>query len=466
MKVFPFFRFIPSLISILFLSGCASLPIPIPGAGPDPYDGLSQDERDALTLRESNMVQVKNAELESYLMNVMGKLFGHELLAKENIRIALVASGDPGAAIFNDGLLVWKIGTFDHLKNEDEVAAILAHEMAHLTSEHHETDMTGAFMDKIMATGETAVIFSGAGSMAELWTAANSVRWASDSLLFPSFSREEETEADIEAAKTLVAAGYNADAVRTMLGRLRVFYGDQTEFVAEKMFALGSDGGSKTSDIRLTIDTDAVMRNLKGYAEAKWGKAYETYVEREAAVRMTLAKDYPKRERGKFKTQQYQDLLASEAVADWFKDHRVGFELARLVIEDQEDVDAFHKAAAYLDNSSVTSEVFNYDSIFKSALRNEQRDVASNIAARLINSDNATLEHYLIYGSYESQLGDPEEAIAVFQIADQTFSRSQDQTIVPLILSAKDKAGIKQGTTALRCLDPTLTAACLSRKKQ
>src|SRR5690554_5878316 len=155
---------------VLALSGCAGMPVP--GMSSDPYEGLSQQEVDNLLLREKNMLRVFNPELEAYLYRVFTKLYGEDELQAKNIRIALVSVADPGASVMEDGMVVWYLGTFDYLKSEDEIAAILAHEMTHLVEGHHESSNTGSLMDKLMAAGETAALFSGAGSAVELWAAA------------------------------------------------------------------------------------------------------------------------------------------------------------------------------------------------------------------------------------------------------------------------------------------------------
>lgn len=449
--------------SVLVLSGCAGMPVP--GVSSDPYEGLSQQEADNLTLREKNMLRVINPELEGYLYRVFTKLYGEGELQARNIRIALVSVADPGASVMEDGLVVWYLGTFDYLNSEDEIAAILAHEMTHLVEGHHASTNTSSVMDKLMAAGETAALFSGAGSAVELWAAANSARWASDSVLFPSFTRDQETQADIVAARTLVQAGYNADAVRTMLGALRSYYGDQKEFNAEKMFEVSTqeltNNGTK---INLNVDPDAILGNIKGFAESRWGQAYETYTEREGAVREMLMTDYPQRKRGQFMENTHKAVLQADGVKAWFEAHKLGFELMALEIRDQSDVSKFHQYVEKLEEDPLTTPVFDYEAILNAALKNNQGKIVSNMSASLMNAEQALFDHYMKYGSYQRQVGKYEQALAAYNAADEIFSSSMDRIIVPLILATKDDAGMKQGGTALRCLDPTLTMACLYRK--
>lgn len=447
---------------VVMMAGCAGMPLP--GLAVDPYEGLSQLKKDNLQLRELNKIRVHNNELEAYLAGVLAELYSSDLLTEKNIRIALVADQNPGAAVWPDGLIIWNLGSFWALESEDEVAAMLAHEMTHLTAGHHETSATSSLVDRLMAAGETAVVFSGAGSIAELLVATDSVRWASDSVLFPSFTREEETEADMEAARVLVSAGYNADAVRIILGKLREFYGDKKEFVAQKMLHITEEQQGSTTKTNFKIDTEAVIGSLKGYVQNRWGQQYDSFTERESAVRNVLMAEYPQRPRGQFLSMTYKSVVERKETKSWLGAHKTGFEAAAIDIEDEKDFQTFRSTVQNLMADTQTSEVFDYHMLLNVAMRNEMAEQVARIGLHLISLEQATLEHYLLVGSYQRNSSEYERALAIFEIADNTFSSSHDQTLVPLILATKDDAGISQGSTALRCLDPSLTMACMKRK--
>lgn len=441
-------------------SGCANLPVP--NLYNDPYDGLSQSEKDKLQLREWNKIHVQNEKLENYVYNLLAKLYGKEALERENIRIALVADEHLGAAVGPDGLVIWNIGNFLQLESEDEVAAILAHEMTHLIAGHHETTNSEFAVDKFMAVGETAAAFSGAGSAMELWAAATSVRWASDSVLFPSFTREEETEADVEAARVLVEAGYNADAVRIILGKFRSFFGDQPQFTAQKMVHETGQTPNGTTSYR--VDFDAVLTNVKGMIQERWGQEYESFTLRETAVRELLRAEYSDRKRGDFETERLRTVVTARDVGNWLSAHETGFQAIKVNLASDQDLAMFKELTQTLINDPLTSEVFDYDVLMNAALRNDLPEPAARIGVHLINSDSATLSHYLTVGNIKRQSREYDQAIAAFSVADQTFSKEHDQTLLPLILATKDDAGMSQGNTAIRCLDPTVMMACLKRK--
>lgn len=448
-------------LMVLFVAGCAN--IPMPGKS-DPYESLSQEERDNLRLREVSKVRVDHPGIENYLSEVLTKLYDEEALAKHNTRIALIASPSPGAAVLPDGLVIWHLGTFDYLESEDEVAAVLAHEMTHLVAQHHETDSKGSFVGDVVDAGKAAIIFSDAGSARELITAADSLRWATDSVMFPAFTRDQETEADVEAARILVDAGYNADAVRVVLGTLRKYYGDQKEFVAQDMLKNEKVEDNGVEKTRVSLSTEAVVGNLKGYVENTWGQAYESFTERESAVRTVLREEFPQRSRSQFRQDSLMQLLEAEETEAWLEAHRVGYELEALELTDDKALDEFRSMSEKLMADARTSELFDYDVLFKAALRNGLEQPARDAAEYLIKSNKAHFEHYLIYGNLKRQEKDYERALVAFNVADVTFSASQDRVILPLIIATKEEAGQELGhMIKLRCLDPTLTAACMQK---
>ena len=450
------------ILGMCFFAGCANIPIP---GNSDPYKNLSRNEQDDLKLREISKVRVENKQIEDYLEQILAKLYDKETLAKQDIRIALIASPAPGAAVLPSGLVLWHLGMFDYVESEDEIAAILAHEMAHLLQDHHATDQKGALVNDMISAGKAAVVFSDAGSAEELFTAADSLRWASDSVMFPSFTRDQETEADVEGARILVEADYNADAVRVILGTLRNYYGDQEEFVSQEIF--GTEKVTENGEERTRIDfsADTVVGNLKGYVENTWGQAYESFTEREAAVRSVLREEFPQRSRSQFIKDRYARIIKSDETKKWLDAYRSGYKLEAMEVTTDAELRDFQAMSERIISNGQTSEVFAYDALFKSALKNGLEQPATDAAAHLIRSNKALLEHYLVFGSLQRQNKNFEKALVAFSLADSTFSPKLDSTILPLIIATKKETGEDPGhLIKIRCMDPRLAAACAQSK--
>ncbi len=117
---------------------------------------------------------------------------------------AINAFSLPGGYVYvNKGLV-------DLITNDDQLAAVIAHEVGHITAKHAMKRLQGAYGAMVL---EGAAIASGQGGMVA------GVGIAADSLLFAN-SREDEFEADRLGVRYMKRAGYDPSQMRVMLGKL------------------------------------------------------------------------------------------------------------------------------------------------------------------------------------------------------------------------------------------------------
>ena len=128
----------------------------------------------------------------------------------------------PGGYIYiNRGLLIY-------LNTEAQLAAVLAHEVAHVTARHgvrQKTAQTGAGVLSVLSvltTGSTTV-----GDVASLWSSAAVM----------GYGREMELEADSFGAQYLYNSGYQPQAMAEVIGVLK----DQESFARRR----AKDAGKK-----------------------------------------------------------------------------------------------------------------------------------------------------------------------------------------------------------------------------
>lgn len=126
----------------------------------------------------------------------------------------------PGGYIFiNRGLLAY-------LQNEAQLAAVLAHEVAHVTARHHVRQHSGTVGAKTAAVFTTILTRSTTvGEATSLWAAS----------AVSGFGREMELEADKFGAQYLARAGYDPDAMIEVISILK----DQERFSKIKAKAQG-----------------------------------------------------------------------------------------------------------------------------------------------------------------------------------------------------------------------------------
>lgn len=110
------------------LSGCASAP---PGK-----DGLTRLEQAELLRRERQLQAspgtVRDARLDAYLRRLLARL-GPEA---QSLRIHVVDRPGPQADLLGGQVLVLRTGLLAQVRDEDELAFVLAHELAHRRLAH------------------------------------------------------------------------------------------------------------------------------------------------------------------------------------------------------------------------------------------------------------------------------------------------------------------------------------------
>jgi predicted Zn-dependent protease len=124
------------------------------------------------------------------------------VLNNENIN----AFATPGGYIYvNRGLLVY-------MDNESELAAVLSHEIGHVTARHAVRQQTAAATNRTLS--QIAYVFTGS---ADLANASNTYGTS----LVRGYGRDHELEADSEGAAYLHNAGYDPNALLGVIGVLK-----------------------------------------------------------------------------------------------------------------------------------------------------------------------------------------------------------------------------------------------------
>jgi len=107
--------------------------------------------------------------------------------------------------------------------SEDMLAAVIAHELAHIMLKHSvNTINTMKFIDEMAAIANRASGFAGRDSSAQrLLVFRDSVGTMMDTIFINGYSQEQELEADQEAIILLAASGYNPMAILDVLKALQ-----------------------------------------------------------------------------------------------------------------------------------------------------------------------------------------------------------------------------------------------------
>ncbi len=128
--------------------------------------------------------------------------------------VNLIGSKQINAFCMPGGKIAFYSGILDTLKmTDDEVAAVMGHEIAHALREHAR-----ARMGKQAATSITANVVSQVFGLGNL---GNAALGAGANLLTLKFSRDDETEADLVGLELMARAGYDPRAGVTLWQKMQ-----------------------------------------------------------------------------------------------------------------------------------------------------------------------------------------------------------------------------------------------------
>lgn len=116
---------------------------------------------------------------------------------------AVFANKEPNAFALPGGKVGVNTGIFGVAKNQDQLAAVLAHEIGHVVERHHDERITR----QMGASGAVQLLGALAGDYGSLATQGGSLL-AQTGFLLPG-SRVQETEADVVGQRLMAEAGFD-----------------------------------------------------------------------------------------------------------------------------------------------------------------------------------------------------------------------------------------------------------------
>jgi predicted Zn-dependent protease len=163
------------------------------------------------------------AELEEYL-NKLGQglaLYSPRPAIYMGYHFMALDSDEVNAFATPGGHVLVTRGLLRSVRSEDELAAVLAHEIAHVALKHGLASVQGARVVKI-ASDYAMNAGAASGGEAEAFTSAfgASIAEFARLLIMSGYSQTYEIQADLEARNILSKAGYDPNAVASMISRL------------------------------------------------------------------------------------------------------------------------------------------------------------------------------------------------------------------------------------------------------
>jgi predicted Zn-dependent protease len=174
-----------------------------------------------LRMFRSQVKAVNDPLLQDYLEHVVYDLATHSQLSEARLKIVVVDNETINAFAVPGGVVGLHNGLLLSAQHEDELASVIAHELAHLSQRHYARSVEEARRNTIpnmlVLLGSLVVAATAGGQGAPAAIMAGQAAIQQQQL---RFSRANEREADRIGMLTLVDAGYDAEGMPRMFSRM------------------------------------------------------------------------------------------------------------------------------------------------------------------------------------------------------------------------------------------------------
>ncbi len=139
---------------------------------------------------------------------------------------AVLDTGEPNAFACPGGIIFVTRGLVQMCGNEDELAAVLAHEVGHVANKDGINSISQARWTQVLTTlgTETAKQYAGAGGQI-ITLFEGSIDDVFKTIVVNGYSRSAEEAADAQAIATLRKAGYDPGALTALLTKMQAKQG-------------------------------------------------------------------------------------------------------------------------------------------------------------------------------------------------------------------------------------------------
>ena len=208
------------------ISGALSLALALAGCAANPTGGadfvLMTEKRELEIGKEEHEKILKSvpvyrdAELQAYIDRIGQKMAAVSDRPELTYTFTVIDSPDINAFALPGGYVYVNRGLLTFLTSEAQLAAVIGHEIGHITGRHAVRQQTAARTGKVLATAVTVASVFATGTNV-LGDTANLFGGA----LISGYGREMELEADELGAEYMYRAGYDPNAVLEVIGVLK-----------------------------------------------------------------------------------------------------------------------------------------------------------------------------------------------------------------------------------------------------
>ena len=200
------------LILYLIISGCSVNPV----TGKQDFVVISENQEIAMGKRYHSQVLQQTPPYEDLELQTYVQRIGDSLSAKSHrpnlfYRFTVLDSQDINAFALPGGYIYINRGLMAYLSSEEELAAVLGHEIGHVTARHSVKQYSQSQILGILSTAIEINQGRSAGNLANLASGA----------LLSGYGREMELEADDLGAQYIFQEGYSPQGMYDVLSVLK-----------------------------------------------------------------------------------------------------------------------------------------------------------------------------------------------------------------------------------------------------
>ncbi|HZX18350.1 MAG TPA: M48 family metalloprotease [Pseudomonas sp.] len=306
-------------------------------ADPDEVRGFGKVD---LTEQMAQVESFQVPELQTYCDQVLSRLLTHWPHAKPDIKVRFSASESFGARATADNVIYLNLGTLQAIESEDELAAMLGHEAAHLLLGHLDREHFFNQQKKLLDASVTAVNLGVTLAGLESQKSGTSrklvvgdpdavgktivqsslsgvlLKAASDNFWNSSWTRAQEDEADLLSVDLLSRAGYSPRGAVHGIQRLQSFEGSNVsqlqryQAMQKQLFSQAVQKKGVGGLLEQGIQSGVTAAQLAAVDLWKdFGKTHQLPAQREEALARYIASEYRSERRRSPQLASYQRQL-------------------------------------------------------------------------------------------------------------------------------------------------------------
>lgn len=214
------------LATLLVLSTASASDIQLPEIGDPSGSAISPDQERSLGERlmrhlHQDLLIMDDPLLQSYINSLGSRLVSHSDRPADDFTFFIVNNDDINAFAAPGGYIGVNSGLILTTESESELAAVMAHEITHVTQRHMARTYEAAGRYRMAAALAILAAILVGGQSDQLAQAAIAGGTAASAQMQIDFTRANEREADRLGIQTLAAAGFDPASMATFFERMQ-----------------------------------------------------------------------------------------------------------------------------------------------------------------------------------------------------------------------------------------------------